>query len=168
MLLNRTSVLASFAIAIIIVVVYAMLSSRGAEDPVVRPALVIETPRPADGLAQGAARTPVHQITPKGALTEEAVIRLSAEAIANRDLEALRTLSAPEQSADLWRLHSEDPARFWNRGRLWVDDVSSGVTIAKRDEDSEEAWRVLVRFGNGREETMTFTRIRGALKIMRF
>ena len=129
---------------------------------------MIESPRPVAPPVGSEGRAPTHQITPKGALTEEAVIRLTADAISNRDVEALRALAAPEQSADLWRLHNEDPARFWSRGNLWVEDVNSGVTIAKRDEDSEEFWRVLVRFGNGREETMTFTRVRGALKIMRF
>jgi hypothetical protein len=129
---------------------------------------MIESPRPSAGSVIPEGRAPIGQITPRGALTEEAVIRLTAEAISNRDIEGLRSLAAPEQSADLWRLHNEDAARFWNRGRLWVEDVKSGVTIAQRDEDSEDFWRVLVRFGNGREETMTFTRIRGVLKIMRF
>ena len=158
MKLNRTLVIA------LLVVVPAC----GPDEPVERPALMIESPRPVAPPVGAEGRAPTHQITPNGALTEEAVIRLTAEAISNRDLEALRALSAPEQSADLWRLHNEDPARFWGRGNLWVEDVNSGVTIAKRDEDSEEFWRVLVRFGNGREETMTFTRVRGALKIMRF
>lgn len=153
------------------IIVFASLvlgSACGPDEPIERPKLVIETPRPSGALVVEQGRAPADQITPLGALTEEAVIRRSAEAISNRDLEGLRELAAPEQSADLWRLHHEDAARFWNRGRLWVQDVKSGVTIAQRDEDSEDVWRVLVRFGNGREETMTFTRVRGALKIMRF
>ena len=153
---------------ILVFVLLALVAACGPDEPVDRPALVIESPRPSGGSVIGEGRAPVEQITPKGALTEESVIRLTAEAISNRDIEGLRALAAPEQSADLWRLHNEDPVRFWNRGRLWVEDVKSGVTIAQRDEDSEDFWRVLVRFGNGREETMTFTRVRGVLKIMRF
>jgi hypothetical protein len=140
----------------------------GPDEPAKRPQLRIESPQAVSLEGQGSPAMPAGRVTPRGALTEEAVIRLSAEAIGNRDIEALRALAAPEQSADLWRLHDEDPVRFWKRGRLWVDDVKSGVTVAQRDADSAEVWRILVRFGNGREETMTFTRIRGELKIMRF
>jgi hypothetical protein len=143
-------------------------ASCGPDEPVQRPKLMIESPQSVSLEGLGSPTVPAERITPKGAVTEEAVIRLSAEAIGNRDIESLRALAAPEQSADLWRLHNEDPARFWRRGRLWVDDVKSGVTIAQRNEDSDDVWRILVRFGNGREETMTFTRIRGELKIMRF
>jgi len=151
-----------------VVVVALSIAACGRDEPVDRPKLHIESlhPPPPDATAQGG--TLASQITPKGALTEEAVIRLTADAIANRDLDALRDLAAPEQSADLWRIHHEDPAHFWSRGRLWVQDVQSGVTIAHRTEDTEGSWRVLVRFGNGREETMSFARVRGRLKIMRF
>ena len=156
--LNRIIVFASLV----------LVTACGPDEPIERPKLMIESPRPGGGGALVQGRAPADQITPLGALTEEAIIRLTAEAISNRDIEGLRALAAPEQSADLWRMHNEDTARFWNRGRLWVEDVKSGVTIAQRDEDSADIWRVLVRFGNGREETMTFTRVRGALKVMRF
>ena len=145
-----------------------VLAACGRDEAIERPKLMIESPKTSKVEAPGGAQIPASQITPQGALTEEAIIRLSAEPMGNRDIEALRALAAPEQSADLWRLHNEDPGRFWSRGRLWIQDVKSGVTIAQRDEDSADVWRVLVRFGNGREETMTFTRVRGRLKIMRF
>jgi hypothetical protein len=171
MKLNRITVFGSLVMVTTCGVVFGshvMVTACGPDEPVERPRLVIETPRANGALFEAQGRAPADQITPMGALTEEAVIRLTAEAMSNRDLEGLRDLAAPEQSADLWRLHNEDAGRFWNRARLWVQDVKSGVTIAQRDEDSEDVWRVLVRFGNGNEETMTFTRVRGALKVMRF
>ncbi len=98
--------------------------------------------------------------------TERALIEAVARALGDRDLASLQELAAPEYAADLRRLHDEDGARFWRRGAKLVDDVKSGFEITHREDDTSDSWRVLVKFGTGREERMTFTRVEGELRVV--
>ena len=97
--------------------------------------------------------------------TEESLIEAVARALSERDLTTLQGLAAPEYAADLRRIHDDDAVRFWRRGARLVDNVKSGVRIAHREDESGDTWRVLVAFGNGQEERMTFTRVEGVLKV---
>lgn len=95
--------------------------------------------------------------------TEEGLVEAVARAIAARDIDRLAGLSTPEQAADLRSLHERDPEGFWRRGQRWVTNVRSGLTIAQRSDPKAPRWRALVRFGNGAEETVVFTRVGGKL-----
>ncbi|MGM0575717.1 MAG: hypothetical protein ACQEXJ_08325 [Myxococcota bacterium] len=126
----------------------------------------------AEGEPTGAATSrgdrtpePTSPQQPRTPATEEGLVVAAARAIADRDLEALQATAAPELAADLRRLHDEDPGGFWERGRRLVSDVESGFEIVHRQDDSAPRWRVLVRFESGRDETMTFTRVDGELRI---
>lgn len=88
-----------------------------------------------------------------------------ARAIAAQDLDALGDVVSPELVADLRRLRDPDPEQFWQRGRTWVDNVKSGFQITACEDDVLPRWRCLIRFGNGKEETVTFTRIHGKMRI---
>ncbi len=96
-------------------------------------------------------------------LTEEGLVERVAAALERRDLAALQATAAPELAADLHRLHQADPPTFWRRGQQWVVNVRSGFTVTHRQDTSADSWRVLLKFGNGQEETVTFTRTEGRL-----
>ena len=91
------------------------------------------------------------------------MIEAMAKHIAARDLGGVTGLAAPELAADIRRLHDEDMGLFWQRGQEWVDNAGSGVSIRHRQDNTRERWRSLVDFGNGNQETVTFTRIEGML-----
>ncbi len=97
--------------------------------------------------------------------SEEGLLEALAAAIAARDMEAVAAVSAPELAADLKRLRAEDEGRFWRRGDRLVENVKSGLAVSHRQDDTAARWRVLIAFGNGSEETVTFTRVDGRLKI---
>jgi len=95
--------------------------------------------------------------------TEEGLVEAVARAISARDMDRLASLCTPEQAADLRSLQERDPEGFWRRGGRWVKNVESGLTIAQRSDTKAPRWRALVRFGNGAEETVVFTRTNGKL-----
>jgi hypothetical protein len=97
--------------------------------------------------------------------TEEAVLRAATEAIVRRDLAALKDTAAPELAADLERIFGNGPDEFWARGDVLVANVNSGVRVAQVEDGSRGRWRVLFVFGNGVEESMTFARIDGELRL---
>lgn len=95
--------------------------------------------------------------------TEEALVEALSQAIEAQDFDRVRTYVAPELGADLHRLLGSSPGaqdQFWARGRELVANVKSGFTVAHRQEVTERnQWRVLLRFGNGKEETVVFTKV---------
>lgn len=95
--------------------------------------------------------------------TEEGLVERVASALEAHDLRALQATAAPELAADLHRLHEADPPTFWRRGQQWVVNVRSGFTVSHRQDTTASSWRVLLKFGNGQEETVTFTRAEGRL-----
>jgi len=74
---------------------------------------------------------------------------------------------APELGAELSALHAQNPEEFWARGGEWVKNAKTGISIATRADDAATAnrWRALVRFGNGVEETVEFTKSDGKLVL---
>ena len=98
--------------------------------------------------------------------TEGAVVEAVARAIEARDINKLRELTVPEFNADLGRLHQTDPIKFWARAGQWVANVGSGFTITYRqDPETHEVWKVLIEFGNGKQERVMFTRDAGRLVL---
>ena len=49
------------------------------------------------------------------------------------------------------------------RGQSWVANAASGVEVVQRQDPNNGRWRLLLRFGNGAEETVTVTRVEGRL-----
>lgn len=97
--------------------------------------------------------------------TEDALLRAATDAIASRDLRALQRTAAPELAADLERMFGNGPEAFWARGDLLVANVKSGIQVTQAEDGATGRWRVLFQFGNGVEETMTFARVDGELRI---
>lgn len=99
--------------------------------------------------------------------TEDGVLQAFTQATEQRDLVALKRVLAPELGAELAVLHDRNPEEFWARGGQWVQNAQTGMSIAARADDADTAkrWRALVRFGNGVEETVEFTRVDGLLVL---
>lgn len=99
--------------------------------------------------------------------TEDGVLQAFTQATEQRDLAALKRVLAPELGAELALVHDRNPEEFWARGGEWVKNAQTGMSIAARADDADTAkrWRALVRFGNGIEETVEFTRIDGLLVL---
>ena len=97
--------------------------------------------------------------------TEVDLLKAIAESVRLRDIDRMRTFSSPEATADLERIYAGDRKGFWMRADVLKNDIGSGVTIGHRGDDTKLTWKVLVKFGNGVEETMTFARVDGHMKI---
>lgn len=110
---------------------------------------------------------PVAPPPPPHPTTEDGVLQAFTQALERQDLAALTQVVAPELGAELKRLHQTNPAEFWSRGGLWVDNAKTGLSIATHADDAFKVprWRALVRFGNGVEETVEFTQIDGKLLL---
>jgi hypothetical protein len=98
--------------------------------------------------------------------SEEALVEAVARALSARRLPDLQTRTTVEFAADLRRMHDLDPATFWIRGSAFVQNVKSGFEVLHRQEDTSDQWNIVVRFGNGQEERMTFTRDGGKLRFV--
>ena len=109
-----------------------------------------------------AAGTSKSQRSPR---SEEALVQVVARALGSRDLTALQACATPEFAADLRRMHDQDPAGFWIRGSAFVQNVKTGFEVLHRQEDTRDQWNIVVRFGNGHEERLTFTREGGKLRF---
>jgi hypothetical protein len=77
----------------------------------------------------------------------------------------MKALVSPELAADLNRLQRNDPDRFWKNGERLVTNTKSGVSICHRQELTKKRWRILLCFGNGSKERMTFIRREGRLLL---
>jgi len=99
--------------------------------------------------------------------TEDGVLQAFTQATEQKDLETVKRMLAPELAAELAALHSQNPEEFWARGAEWVKNAKTGISIATRADDAATAnrWRALVRFGNGVEETVEFTKSDGKLVL---
>jgi hypothetical protein len=99
--------------------------------------------------------------------TEDGILQAFTQATERKDLEAMKRVLSPELGAELANLHKQSPEEFWARGSEWVKNAQSGLSIATRADDAATAtrWRALVRFGNGVEETVEFTRVDGKLLL---
>jgi len=144
------------AVTALAIAVGAGLACGGKEAPSDEATTPLEAPPP----ATATAAAPGHPET------EEALVRGFSAAIEARDLGALRALAAPELSADLRRLHDQDPDSFWAAGQEWVVRVASGFEITMSQQGVSDRWRALIRFGNEAEETVVFTRVDGRLLFL--
>ncbi|MDP6946403.1 MAG: hypothetical protein QF464_19800 [Myxococcota bacterium] len=116
--------------------------------------------------AQGPA-TPARERAPAPSpRSEEALVEAVARAMSARDLTLLQASATPEFAADLRRMHSLDAASFWIKASAYVQNVKSGFEVLHRQEDTRDQWNIVVRFGNGQEERMTFTREDGKLRFV--
>jgi len=99
--------------------------------------------------------------------TEDGVLQAFTQATEQRDLEAVKRMLSPELGAEMTILHNQNPEEFWARGAEWVKNAKTGITVATRADDAGKAnrWRALVRFGNGVEETVEFTKADGKLVL---
>lgn len=122
------------------------------------PAAAATVPRPA---------TPEPPPPPPHPTTEDGVLQAFTQALELQDLPSLRRVIAPELAAELSRMHDTNPAEFWRRGGVWVENAKTGLTIATHADDAFKVprWRALVRFGNGLEETVEFTLVEGKLLL---
>ncbi len=111
--------------------------------------------------------TPEPPPIPPHPTTEDGVLQAFTQATEQQDIEAVKRMLAPELGAELAAMHAQNTAKFWARGSDWVKNAKTGITIAARADDAATAkrWRALVRFGNGIEETVEFTRIEGKLVL---
>ena len=98
--------------------------------------------------------------------SEEALVEAVARAMSARDLTLLQATATPEFAADLRRMHSLDPTSFWIKASAYVQNVKSGFEVLHRQEDTRDQWNIVVRFGSGQEERMTFTREDGKLRFV--
>ena len=126
-----------------------------------------EATAPAPVAPPSIPQTPEPPPPPPHPTTEDGILQAFTQALELHDLPALRRVIAPELGAELSRLHDTNPAEFWRRGGLWVDNAKTGLSIATRADDAFKSprWRALVRFGNGVEETVEFTQIDGKLLL---
>ncbi|MEZ4267977.1 MAG: hypothetical protein R3F39_16525 [Myxococcota bacterium] len=124
-----------------------------------------ESPQAAEAAATAQSSAQAPRATPATPATEEALLRAATDAIAARDLAALKRTAAPELAADLERMFGNGPEEFWARGDLLVANVRSGIRVAQAEDGATGRWRVLFQFGNGVEETMTFARVDRELRI---
>ncbi|MCC6623520.1 MAG: hypothetical protein IT385_19825 [Deltaproteobacteria bacterium] len=99
--------------------------------------------------------------------TEEGVLTAFTQALEQRDIAAVRRFVAPELGAELTRMVQAAPDEFWARGQDWVVNAKTGLTLAARGDGAgtAERWNALVRFGNGQEERVTFTKADGKLVL---
>ena len=99
--------------------------------------------------------------------TEEGVLTAFTQALEQKDIAAVRRFVAPELGAELTRMAEQNADEFWARGQVWVGNAKSGLSLAARSDDTSKAerWNALVRFGNGQEERVTFTRSDGKLVL---
>ncbi len=110
---------------------------------------------------------PSGEATPEvTARSEEALIQVVARALGSRNLKALQAGTTVEFAADLQRMHDLDPAAFWIRASAFVQNVKTGFEVLHRQEDTRDQWNIVVRFGNSREERLTFTREGGKLRFV--
>ncbi len=140
-------------------------------------ALILLTALAAQACSSKPAEPPTPEVTvalapepppiPPHPTTEDGVLQAFTQATEQRDLTALVRVLAPELSAELRRLHDQNPEEFWARGGVWVNNAKTGMSIATRADNADTAvrWRALVRFGNGVEETIEFTRDDGKLVL---
>lgn len=99
--------------------------------------------------------------------TEQGVVEALTAAMEAQDIEAMKRMLAPELGAELARLHQQNPSEFWANSAVWVKNAKTGMTFAARADDADKVpqWRALLRFGNGTEETVEFTRYDGKLVL---
>lgn len=123
-----------------------------------------EAPTAPDVAAEVAPEPPP---IPPHPTTEDGVLQAFTQATEQRDIAALKRMLAPELGAELALMHDRNPEEFWARGGEWVKNAKTGMSLAARADDADKAtrWRALVRFGNGVEETVEFTRIDGLLVL---
>lgn len=133
------------------------------------------TPKPAKPLASIAATDPTQSAksiageAPTEAASprsEEALIQTVARTLGRRDLKTLQGLATEEFAADLQRMHDMNPTNFWIRSSVFIQNVKTGFEVLHRQEDTREQWNIVLRFGNGQEERLTFTREGGKLLIV--
>ncbi|MGB0590381.1 MAG: hypothetical protein ACPGU1_11945 [Myxococcota bacterium] len=133
------------------------------------------TPKPAKPLASIAATAPTQSAksvageAPAEAASprsEEALIQTVARTLGRRDLKTLQGLATEEFAADLQRMHDMNPTNFWIRSSIFIQNVKTGFEVLHRQEDTREQWNIVLRFGNGQEERLTFTREGGKLLIV--
>lgn len=114
----------------------------------------------ADGSANsgtpGGAAKPAAEQPPQ---TEEGLVEWVSKSIENKDFERLSKAIGQEQRADFKRDMERDPVGFWDRGKAWVENVKSGFTVAHRSDGSVKRWKALIKFGNGKSETVVFARV---------
>ncbi len=124
-----------------------------------------EPEAPADVVVLDAAPTP--PVPPPHPTTEEGVLTAFTQALEQKDIAAVRRYLAPELGAELTRMVEVNAEEFWARGQQWVVNAASGLSLAARSDDATKAerWNALVRFGNGQEERVTFTRADGKLVL---
>lgn len=122
------------------------------------PAAAATVPRPA---------APEPPPLPPHPTTEDGVLQAFTQALELQDLASLKRVIAPELAAELTRMHDTNPAEFWRRGGVWVENAKTGLTVATHADDAFKVprWRALVRFGNGLEETVEFTQVEGKLLL---
>lgn len=140
-------------------------------------ALILLTALAAQACSSKPAEPPTPEVTvalapepppiPPHPTTEDGVLQAFTQATEQRDLAALKRVLAPELGAELALVHDRNPDEFWARGGEWVKNAQTGMSIAARADDADTAkrWRALVRFGNGVEETVEFTRVDGLLVL---
>ena len=99
--------------------------------------------------------------------TEEGILTAFTQALEQQDIAIVRRYVDPELGADLTRLVETDAATFWKNGAEWVTNAKTGLSITARNGDPAKVarWNALVRFGNGQEERVTFTRADGKLLL---
>ena len=117
-------------------------------------------PPQADPVVVRAPPKPPEPARPKD---EAALAQAFAAALEARDIDAAAALAAPELAADLRRMHGADAEAFWARGQVFVTNARSGLAVAAKDEAKDDRWRVLLRFGNGEEESVVVGRVEGRL-----
>jgi hypothetical protein len=110
-----------------------------------------------------AKEQPVEAVSPR---SEDALVQAVARKLGSRDLSGLQALATLEFAADLKRLHDLNPTDFWIRASGFVQNVKTGFEVLHRQEDTREQWNIVLRFGNGQEERLTFTREDGRLRIV--
>jgi hypothetical protein len=106
---------------------------------------------------------PVEAVNPR---SEEALVQTIARTLGARDLKTLQGLATPEFAADLKRMHDANPTEFWIRASIFIQNVKTGFEVLHRQEDTREQWHIVLRFGNGQDERLTFTREGGRLLIV--
>ena len=103
--------------------------------------------------------------TPLSLSTEEAVIESLQGMISRQDIVGIQGLCTQEYAIDLRRLHDQDPHGFWRRGAILHRSISSGYEILHRQADTEDVWHVVVLFGDGVEERMSFSRVHSDMRL---
>ena len=129
----------------------ASISAKASEAPA---SSMVAEPSAPEALASPAPRS------------EEILVDTVARTLGRRDLKALQALATAEFAADLERMHAQNPSGFWIRASVFVQNVKTGFEVLHRQEDTREQWNIVLRFGNGQEERLTFTREDGKLRIV--